>query len=161
MKKLLLALAIAAQIALPVAAQTQPAQPQTAEQLYANAQQLAAQADIAYPQPFLDLPLWDSAVSNAQAAADLAPEDMKYLRYAAELYTTTQWWIRAYDTWKMLESKMALDDAAKTQAARASAKLGYLALQRGAKAEAVTYLQESLRWKDDPTVRALLQRAQR
>ena len=158
MKKQLIALAIAALVGLPVLAQSQTP---TAEEYYANAQQLAAQAEIAYPQPFLDLPLWDSAVGNAQAAADLAPTDLKYLRYAAELYTTTQWWIRAYDTWKLYESKTALDDADKTQAARSAAKLGYLALQRGVKAEAITYLQESLRWKEDASARALLQRAQR
>ena len=158
MKKQLIALAMTALVGLPILAQSQTP---TAEEYYANAQQLAAQAEIAYPQPFLDLPLWDSAVGKAQAAADLAPTDLKYLRYAAELYTTTQWWIRAYDTWKMYESKTALDDADKTQAARSAAKLGYLALQRGVKAEAVTYLQESLRWKEDASARALLERAQR
>jgi hypothetical protein len=168
MKKAILALLIAAPLVLTglvraQTTQTQPtqAQPTSAEQYYANAQQLAAQAEIAYPQPFLDLPLWDSAVSNAQAAADLAPTDFKYLRYAAELYTTTQWWIRAYDTWKMYESKTALDDAAKTLAAKSAAKLGYLSMQRGAKADAVTYLEASLKWKEDPSTRALLERAKR
>lgn len=158
MKKLLIALALTALTGLPTLAQTQTP---TAEQYFANAQQLAAQAEIAYPQPFVDLPLWDSAVGNAQAAADLAPTELKYLRYAAELYTTTQWWIKAYDTWKLYESKTALDDASKTQAARAAAKLGYLALQRGVKADAITYLTDSLRWKEDASARALLQRAQR
>jgi hypothetical protein len=163
MKKVFFALLFVAPLALAglVRAQTTQAQPTSAEEYYANAQQLAAQAEIAYPQPFLDLPLWDSAVSNAQAAADLAPTDFKYLRYAAELYTTTQWWIRAYDTWKLYEAKTALDDAAKTQAAKSAAKLGYLAMQRGAKAEAVTYLEASLKWKEDPSTRALLVRVKR
>ncbi|NJK44961.1 MAG: hypothetical protein HC933_12335 [Pleurocapsa sp. SU_196_0] len=40
--------AIALQAVFPAFAQEQPAQPQTAEQFYANAQQLAAQAEIAY-----------------------------------------------------------------------------------------------------------------
>lgn len=158
MKKTLIALALTTLSVLPAFAQTQTP---TAEAYFANAQQLAAQAEIAYPQPFLDLPLWDSAVGNAQAAADLAPTDFKYLRYAAELYTTTQWWIRAYDSWKLYESKTALDDADKTLAARAATKLGYLALQRGVKADAITYLTDSLRWKEDAAARALLQRAQR
>jgi tetratricopeptide (TPR) repeat protein len=168
MKKLIVIAAIALQAAFPVFAQEQPAQPatqpaaqpQTAAQYYANAQQLAAQAEIAYPTAFLDLPLWDSAVANAATAADLEPSNLTYLRYLAELYTTTQWWIRAYDTWKLLEAKVTLDETSKTQAARSAAKLGYLAMQRGAKAEAVTYLQESLRWKEDMAVRSLLQRAQ-
>jgi hypothetical protein len=145
-------------IAIPALAQTQPP---LAEEYFAKAQELAAQAEIAYPLPFLDLPLWDNAVANAQAAADLAPNEVKYIRYAAELYTTTQWWIRAYDTWKLYESKTALDDNAKTQAAKSAAKLGYLAFKRGAKAEAVTYLTESLRWKEVAEIRSLLQRVQR
>ena len=61
MKKQLIALVVVALAGSPVLAQTTV----TAEQYFANAQQLAAQADIAYPQPFLDLPLWDSAVGNA------------------------------------------------------------------------------------------------
>jgi tetratricopeptide (TPR) repeat protein len=172
MNKLIVVTAIALQAAFPAFAQEQPAQPpaspapqpvtqaQTAQQYFANAQQLAAQAEIAYPTAFVDLPLWDSAVANAAAASDLEPSNLTYLRYLAELYTTTQWWIRAYDTWRSLESKAALDTTSSGLAARAAAKLGYIAMQRGAKTEAVTYLQQSLRWKEDTAVRSLLQRVQ-
>lgn len=174
MKKLVAGLVFTALLTGTVTAQTQPTDPATptapaqpapvaqptAAQYFANAQQLAAQAEIAYPQAFSDLPLWDFALRNAQAATDLEPGNLDYLRYTAELYTTTQWWIRAYDTWKLYESKTALNDEAKTQAALSAAKLGFLALQRGDKTRAVTYLQESLRWKDDADVRSLLQRAQ-
>ncbi len=132
----------------------------SAEEYYNTARTLAAQAEIAYPVPFIDLPLWNDAVNNAAAAVDLEPTQLPYLRYLGELFTTTQWWSEGYDVWKLYEAKGALDSEALSWAARTGAKMGYLRLQRNLKQEAIPYLMDSLRWKDDPVVRAMLKRAQ-
>ncbi len=133
---------------------------QSALTYYNAARELAAQGEIAYPAAFIDFPLWNDAVNNAAAAVNLEPENLLYLRYLGELYTTTKWWSEGYNTWKTYESKKALDPEAAGWAAKTAAKMGYLRLQRGLKKEAIPFLIDSLRWKEDPQVRALLVRAQ-
>ncbi len=127
---------------------------------YETAQALAAQAEIAYPQAFIDLPLWDDAVGHAAMAVQLEPEQLPYLRYLGELFTTTQWWSEGYSVWKTYESKSNLDKEALGWAAKTGAKMGYLRLQRNLKSEAIPYLIDSLRWQESASVRAMLLRAQ-
>ncbi|NJK45511.1 MAG: hypothetical protein HC933_15660, partial [Pleurocapsa sp. SU_196_0] len=43
----------------------------SAQQYYQEAQRYAAEAQIAYPMAFADLPLWNRAIANAEAAARL------------------------------------------------------------------------------------------
>ena len=74
MKKQLIALTIAALAGLPALAQTTV----TAEQYFANAQQLAAQAEIAYPQPFLDVTK-DVSTDITNSILN-KPEILRYLR---------------------------------------------------------------------------------
>jgi hypothetical protein len=143
-----------------IGAQAQQTSPSPAQVYFDNARALAAQAEIAYPVAFIDLTLWNDAVNNANAAVTLEPNNMSFLRYLGELYTTTQWWSEGYNVWKAFESKSALDAEAAGWAAKTAAKMGYLRLQRGLKQEAVPYLMDSLRWKEDAQVRALLTRAQ-
>jgi hypothetical protein len=128
---------------------------------YNTAKELAAQGVIAYPVAFIDFSLWNDAVNNAAAAVQLDPENMLYMRYLGELYTTTQWWSEGYKVWKDLESKQPLDTEAAGWAAKTAAKMGYLRLQRNLKQEAIPFLIDSLRWKEDAQVRALLVRAQK
>lgn len=143
-----------------VGAQAQQTPSQTSALSYFNtAHELAAQGEIAYPVAFIDFSLWNDAVNNANAAVTLEPENMVYMRYLGELYTTTQWWSEGYKVWKTLEGKQALDAQAATWAAKTAAKMGYLRLQRGLKQEAIPFLVDSLRWKEDAQVRALLVRA--
>jgi hypothetical protein len=146
--------ALAGLTAVKATAQTQ------ALDYYNTARELAAQGVIAYPVAFIDFSLWNDAVNNAAAAVQLQPENMTYLRYLGELYTTTQWWSEGYKVWKELEGKQALDGEAAGWAAKTAAKMGYLRLQRNLKQEAIPYLIDSLRWKEDIQVRALLVRAQ-
>ncbi len=142
-------------------AQAQQTSNQPSALTYFNtAHELAAQGEIAYPVPFVDLSLWNDAVNNAAAAVDLEPDNLDYLRYLGQLYTTTQWWSEGYKVWKTYESKKALDAEAAGWAAKTAAKMGYLRLQRGLKQEAIPYLIDSLQWKEDAQVRALLVRAQ-
>ena len=125
-----------------------------------TAHALAAQAEIAYPQAFIDLPLWDDAVSHAAEAVRLEPEQLPYLRYLGELFTTTQWWSEGYSVWKNYESKINLDKEALGWAAKTAAKMGYLRLQRNLKQEAIPFLIDSLRWQENASVRSMLLRAQ-
>jgi hypothetical protein len=133
---------------------------QTALAYYNTAHELAAQGEIAYPVAFIDFSLWNDAVNNAAAAVNLAPNEMTYMRYLGELYTTTQWWSEGYGVWKNFEKQHTMDDQARGWAARTAAKMGYLRLQRNLKQEAIPFLIDSLRWKEDPEIRALLKRAQ-
>ncbi len=143
-----------------IGAQAQQSATQASALAYFNtAHELAAQGEIAYPVAFIDFSLWNDAVNNANAAVNLEPENMVYMRYLGELYTTTQWWSEGYNVWKMLESKKVLDSEAAGWAAKTAAKMGYLRLQRGLKQEAIPFLIDSLRWKEDVQVRALLLRA--
>ena len=145
---------------LAIGVKAQQSSVQTSALAYFNtAHELAAQGEIAYPVAFIDFSLWNEAVNNANAAVNLEPGNMVYMRYLGELYTTTQWWSEGYNVWKMYESKQALDCEAAGWAAKTAAKMGYLRLQRGLKQEAIPFLIDSLRWKEDAQVRALLVRA--
>ncbi len=92
-----------------------------------TAHELAAQGEIAYPVPFVDLSLWNDAVNNAAAAVDLEPDNLDYLRYLGQLYTTTQWWSEGYKVWKTYESKKALDAEAAGWAAKTCCQNGLFA----------------------------------
>ncbi|HWG85628.1 MAG TPA: hypothetical protein VNT60_09125 [Deinococcales bacterium] len=133
---------------------------QTAEQYLATARELAAQAAVAYPVPYVDKPLWYDAIQNAAAARNADRANMEAARFLAELYTTTQWWFMALVTWREVATMGALDADANRMAAMAAAKVGYIRLERGLANEAVPFFQESLRFQANPEVQALLARAQ-
>ena len=108
---------------LAIGVKAQQSSVQTSALAYFNtAHELAAQGEIAYPVAFIDFSLWNEAVNNANAAVNLEPGNMVYMRYLGELYTTTQWWSEGYNVWKMYESKQALDSEAAGWAAKTAAK---------------------------------------
>lgn len=139
----------------PVPDQLNPAGQLTPEQAYARAQELAAQAEIAYPVAFVDRTLWKAAVNDAAMAAMAASDNRDYQSYAAQLYTKTQWWINAYNAWQKLGD---LTDQEKDLAALSAAKLGYLALQRGDKEAARTYIMQGMQWKNTQSLQDLMKR---
>lgn len=121
------------------------------DEAYARAQELAAQAEVAYPVAFYDRTLWKAAVNSAFAAtSDGANRD--YSAYLAELYTKTQWWINAYNAWERLGS---LSVQERNWASIAATKLAYLALQRGDKVAAARYIAQGQSWADNATLRKL------
>ena len=132
----------------------------TAEQLNAQALQLADKAAAQYPVAFYDLQTWKAAVQNAEAAVQAEPNNLDYQRTLGMLYTKTQVWYKAYQVWTSLEAKTALDPEAKGWAALSAARIGYLRLMSGKPGEAQPYLEASLRWQNNPKVQALLDRAE-
>ncbi|WP_245557555.1 hypothetical protein [Deinococcus peraridilitoris] len=142
--------------------QTQPAAPATqatgqlsAEQYFARAQEQAVQAEVAYPVAFVDRTLWKAAVTDASMAAMAEPDNREYRSYSAQLYTKTQWWINAYNAWRELGE---LTEAERDLAALSAAKLGYLALQRGDRDTARTYVTQGMQWRNTQSLQDLMRR---
>lgn len=129
--------------------------PASAEEHYARAQELAAQAEVAYPIPFYDRDLWKAAVTEADAAATAESGNRDYMSYLAQLYTTTQWWISGYRIWVALGD---LTDEEKVWAAETAAKLAYMRLQQNDKAQARVYVEQGLKWQETDSLRALAKR---
>ena len=127
----------------------------SADQYYVRAQELAVQAEIAYPQAFVDRTLWKQSVANASAATLTDASNRDYLSYQAQLYTKTQWWINAYNAWSQLGE---LTDAEKDLASLSAAKLAYLALQGGDKETARTYVTKGMAWKDTQSLEDIMKR---
>jgi len=127
----------------------------SATENFARAQEYAVQADVAYPVPFYDRTLWKAAVNHAFYAANQSADNRDYQSYLAQLYTKTQWWINAYNTWNRLGT---LTDAERQFASLSAAKLAYLALQRGDRTAARTYVDKGLSWADSASLRAIQSR---
>lgn len=124
------------------------------EEHYARAQELAAQAEVAYPIPFYDRDLWKAAVSEADMAVK-GDANREYRSYLGQLYTTTQWWINGYRIWVELGD---LTDEEKVWAAETAAKLAYMRLQQNDKAKAREYVQQGLKWQETDSLKALAKR---
>jgi uncharacterized protein HemY len=129
----------------------------TAQQYYAEAERYAAQARTSYNVAYADLPLWNRAIANAEAAANLEPSPI-YLRTAAMYYAQVQWWNRANHYFTQLRSQVTLDDPALDMAALSARKLGFLAFQRGDYTAARGFFTESLSYRDSESARQMLAR---
>jgi putative salt-induced outer membrane protein YdiY len=127
----------------------------TPEESFTKAQEYATQADVAYPIPFYDRTLWKAAVDSAYMAAAGDTTNRDYTAYLGQLYTKTQWWINAYNVWTNIGD---LTDAEKDWAALSAAKLAYIALNRGDKATAKTYVDQGMMWKSTPSLVAIQSR---
>ncbi|MFC6590989.1 hypothetical protein ACFP81_02400 [Deinococcus lacus] len=123
--------------------------------LYARAQEYAVQADVAYPAAFYDRTLWKASVNSAYLAAQAEPSNRDYQAYLAQLYTKTQWWINAYNTWDRLGELSATE---RQWASLSAAKLAYIALQRGDRAAASAYVAKGMSWADSASLRAIRSR---
>lgn len=124
------------------------------EEHYGRAQELAAQAEVAYPIPFYDRDLWKAAVAEADMAVK-GDANREYRSYLGQLYTTTQWWINGYRIWVELGD---LTDEEKVWAAETAAKLAYMRLQQNDKAKAREYVQQGLKWQETDSLKALAKR---
>ncbi|ASN81482.1 hypothetical protein DFI_11150 [Deinococcus ficus] len=122
---------------------------------YAKAQEYAVQADVAYPVAFYDRTLWKASVDHAYYASTQEAANRDYAAYLAQLYTKTQWWINAYNAWSRLGD---LNDQEKQWAALSAAKLAYIALQRGDKAMAKTYVDKGMSWANTASLQAIAAR---
>jgi hypothetical protein len=127
----------------------------SAEQNYAKAQEFAVQADVAYPVPFYDRTLWKAAVDHSYYAASMEAANRDYNAYLAQLYTKTQWWVNAYNAWTRLGD---LNDTEKQWASLSTAKLAYLALQRGDTTNARMYVEKGMSWADSASLQSIMKR---
>jgi len=98
---------------------------------------LRQEARKAYPVGFVDLAPWKRALEAAEALAKQNPNDLRALRLSAEIYTETQWAIRAWEAWMNYREKGGTwDEAARQAAAKVARTLAFYANQRGDRAEA-------------------------
>lgn len=157
MKKILMLTAFAL-TGLAAAQDTAPATgpaAMSASDNFAKAQEYAVQADVAYPVPFYDRTLWKASVDHAYYASAQEASNRDYMAYLAQLYTKTQWWINAYNTWNKLGD---LNDQEKQWASLSAAKLAYMALQRGDTATAKAYVEKGMSWADSASLQSIMKR---
>jgi tetratricopeptide (TPR) repeat protein len=70
------------------------------EQLLSDGRDLMEQAIAAYPKAYPDQPLWQEAIAKGRDAVELAPNDPEPLRFLAEVYSRSNWYGPAYQTWE-------------------------------------------------------------
>lgn len=105
---------------------------------------LRQEARRVYPTGFVDLAPWKKALEAAQALASQNPNDTRALRLLAELYTETQWAIRAWEAWMNYREKGGTwDQAARSAAAKVARTLAFYANQRKDKAEAERWIAQA------------------
>ena len=128
----------------------------TAQEYAAQSRMYSAQAQTEYAFAYADLPLYNRAIANAEAAVRLEPTNPSYVQSAAMLYAKTQWWLPAHQHFATLRGLVTLDDATLDMAALTARKLGYMAMQRGDRSEARTYYVQSLEYRDNESARQML-----
>ncbi len=144
MKKFLITCALLSLGSFVSTAAAQAAMEMTPEDHIAKAQELVAQAEIAYPVAFYDRTLYKAAIDEIKMAVDADDSNRDNNSYLAQMFTVTQWWINAYNSWSVVED---LTDQEKDWAALSAAKLAYMALQNGDKATAKVYVEKGMSWK--------------
>lgn len=116
----------------------------TADQHAEVSKAAAAQAQLAYPQPFYDRTLWKTSVDHAFAAYS-EEESLENKLALADLYTVTQWWINGYRHWKSLPQVPA---EYREQAKLTALKLATLARMRGDMNAYAQYMSDVRLWSD-------------
>jgi tetratricopeptide (TPR) repeat protein len=124
-----------------------------ARSLLESARVAAAQAREAYDIHTPDQRLWNEALSLAQRARRLAPDDLEVARFLARTYSDVNWYVRALDAWlEYLEAGGDLlprpDEAGPAPAealAEAGNQLGFARYEAGNTAAALGFYQTVLR----------------
>jgi tetratricopeptide (TPR) repeat protein len=70
------------------------------EQLLTDGQTLMEEAMTAYPKAYPDQPLWQQAIARGKEAVELAPNEPEPVRFLAEVYSRSNWFGPAYQTWE-------------------------------------------------------------
>ena len=128
----------------------------TAQEYASQSAMYLAQAQVEYSVAYADLPLYNRAIANAEAAVRLEPTNPTFLQSAAMVYAKTQWWLPAHQHFATLRGLVTLDDASLDMAALTARKLGYMAMERGERSEARTYYVQSLEYRDNASARQML-----
>ncbi len=74
----------------------------TLDELLAEGRTVMEQAIAAYPKAYPDQPLWQEAIRTGKEAVELAPNEPAPLRFLAEVYSRSNWYGPAYQTWEQL-----------------------------------------------------------
>lgn len=110
-------------------AQTAPTTAQEAVEAGEIAMQEALNS---YNRNYPDQPLWREAIGLAKEAVRLEPERPEPLRFLAEVYSRSNWYGPAYQTWQQyLDAGGELDSEAAPLFTGVSNELGYTAYSRG------------------------------
>jgi tetratricopeptide (TPR) repeat protein len=114
----------------------------TAEQLISDGRAVMQQAIAAYPKAYPDQPLWQEAIRKGKEAVGLAPNQPEPLRFLAEVYSHSNWYGPAYQTWEQyLATGSALDADAIPLFRAVAFELAYGAYESGNYDVALTYFQ--------------------
>ncbi len=153
MKKFLITCALLSLGSFVSTASAQAGMEMTPEDHIAKAQELVAQAEIAYPVAFYDRTLYKAAIDEIKMAVTADDSNRDNNSYLAQMFTVTQWWINAYNSWSKVDN---LSEQEKDWAALSAAKLAYMALQNGDKATAKVYVEKGMSWKATPSLQAMM-----
>jgi tetratricopeptide (TPR) repeat protein len=118
------------------------AQSTTVEQLLAEGRAAMEEAITAYPRAYPDQPLWREAIAKGREAVELAPDSPEPLRFLAEVYSRSNFYGPAYQTWQeYLNLGQRLDAEAIPLFHRVTFELAYNFYDLGEKERALEYFQ--------------------
>jgi tetratricopeptide (TPR) repeat protein len=110
--------------------------------IFAQGRVVMEQAIAAYPKAYPDQPLWQEAIRTGKKAVELAPNRPEPLRFLAEVYSRSNWYGPAYQTWEQLLALGEPLDADAIPLFRAvTFELAYGAYDSGNDAKALEYFQ--------------------
>ncbi len=107
-------------------------------------QAAASEAMSTYVKQTPDRPLWRQAIVYGQKARQLAPDSPAPMRFLAQVYSITNWYSRAYQSWDAYFKAGGESDAQVTQEfAKAAQQMGYASYNAGNLSAALTYYQKA------------------
>lgn len=116
--------------------------PEAAIEALTKGQLAATNALLSYDSHFIDRPLWREAVNHGVAAQQAAPDRPEPYRFLGQVYTSIQWYSRAWDAWQMYQSLGGVLNAqTNTYIAEVSSWLGNSAFRNGNYDEAIIFYQ--------------------
>lgn len=116
--------------------------PEAAIEALTKGQLAATNALLSYDSHFIDRPLWREAVNHGVAAQRAAPDRPEPYRFLGQVYTSIQWYSRAWEAWQMYQSLGGVLNAqTNTYIAEVSSWLGNSAFRNGNYDEAITFYQ--------------------
>jgi tetratricopeptide (TPR) repeat protein len=119
------------------------AQSTTVEQLLAEGRAAMEEAITAYPKAYPDQPLWREAIAKGKEAVELAPGTPEPLRFLAEVYSRSNFYGPAYQTWidyLSLGQTLSTDEIPLFH--QVAFELAYDAYDLGDKTRALEYFQQ-------------------
>jgi tetratricopeptide (TPR) repeat protein len=118
--------------------------PEAAAEALARGEARMAEALVAYPRQYPDRPLWQAAFAEGRRAVSLAPGALEPIRFLAEAYSRSNWYLPAWLTWSdyvRLGGRVADDPEAQELIVFVGHELAYSAYIRGETEDALGYYQ--------------------